>query len=113
MEKYINEHGQVGVLISSGFGAGWSTWNDDYGMDLALDKRIIEKFIHLSENVEDYSQAKKEMEEFLTSIGYEKVYCGGLEGLYLAFVDKGTPIRIDEYDGAETLEEGYNDYTTL
>jgi len=28
INKYINEDGLVGVLISSGFGAGWSTWGE-------------------------------------------------------------------------------------
>lgn len=42
MEKYYNENDELGVLISVGFGAGWSTWNDE---GLAYDKRIIEKWL--------------------------------------------------------------------
>ena len=30
VERYINEDGKVGVLISGGFGAGWSTWAVSY-----------------------------------------------------------------------------------
>lgn len=29
MEKYYNQNGELAVLISPGFGAGWSTWNDE------------------------------------------------------------------------------------
>ena len=29
VEKYYNENGELGVLISPGFGAGWSSWNCD------------------------------------------------------------------------------------
>ena len=37
-----NENDELGVLVSYGYGAGWSTWNDK---KLAYDKRIVEKFL--------------------------------------------------------------------
>ena len=39
VEKYYNENGELGVLISPGFGAGWSSWNCD---EIAFDKRVVE-----------------------------------------------------------------------
>ena len=27
VKKYFNENGDVGVLVSGGYGAGWSTWD--------------------------------------------------------------------------------------
>ena len=36
VEKYYNENGELGVLYSPGFGAGWSTWSNE---ELAYDKR--------------------------------------------------------------------------
>lgn len=114
VDKYIKD-GQVGVLVSGGYGAGWSTWSYEYGLDLALDKRIIEKFLELSDKSKDieYEDAEKEMDSFLKSIGYNDVYVGGLDGLHLEMVDEGIPIRINEYDGFESLEVGYTGYTTL
>ena len=114
MEKYIKD-GQVGVLVSHGFGAGWSTWNGEYGMNLALDKRIIEKLLELSDEDNDikYDVYEKQMEEYLETIGYKNVYCGGLDGLELHMVDVGTAIKINEYDGNESLEYGYSDFTSL
>lgn len=112
IEKY-EKMGKIGVLVSYGFGAGWSTWSNEYGVDLALDKRIIEKFLELCEKEIEYDQAKKEMKVFLESIGYNGVYIGGLDGLCLEMVDKGTSIKITEYDGAESLEYGYCDYTII
>ena len=41
MEKYFNADGQVAVLYSPGYGAGWSTWNDFSGC-LIFDSRIVE-----------------------------------------------------------------------
>ena len=110
-EKYVNENNEVGVLISYGFGAGWSTWND---FDWAIDKRIIEKFVELTDKKEDitYEQAKKEMGDYMESIGYNG-YLGGFDGLTLEFIQQGTPIKINEYDGTESLEIGYSEFTQL
>lgn len=59
VEKYYNENGELGVLVSGGFGAGWSTWNSN---ELAYDKRIVEKWL---ENV-----SSDEMCNFVVSLGY-------------------------------------------
>lgn len=29
VEKYYNENDELGVLYSPGFGAGWSTWDNE------------------------------------------------------------------------------------
>lgn len=68
VEKYYNEDGELGVLYSPGFGAGWSTWDRD---ELAYDRRIVEYW--LSKN-----PTSEQMSEFLESIGYHGVYMGGL-----------------------------------
>ena len=111
IEKYYNENGEIGVLVSYGYGAGWSTWYDD--LDLALDKRIIEKFLELSSKDIEYKVAEKEMKDYLENLGYKNVFCGGLEGLTLEYVSPGTPIKINEYDGAKSLEEGYSEFTII
>lgn len=117
-EYYYNEAGQIAVLVSHDFGAGWSTW-DDHGIDLATDKRIVEKYIELSKTDMlrkidiSGSPEEKAFEEWLASIGYKGVYVGGFADCVIEWVDKGTPIRIDEYDGFETLVIGYRGYTTL
>ena len=45
VEKYYNENGELGVLISTGFGAGWSSWNCD---EIAFDKRVVEYWLNES-----------------------------------------------------------------
>lgn len=93
VERYYNEDGEVGILVSYGYGAGWSTWNDK---ELAYDKRIIEKWLE--------KVSADEMCSYVKSLGYTKPYMGGYEQLELVFVPRGTLFRIDEYDGAEALE---------
>ena len=43
VERYINEDGKVGVLISGGFGAGWSTWADSKDREFFLFDRGLVK----------------------------------------------------------------------
>lgn len=93
VERYYNENNELGVLVSYGYGAGWSTWNDK---ELAYDKRIVEKWL---ENV-----SADEMCDFVESLGYDRPYMGGYKNLDLKFVPRGTLFRIHEYDGYESIE---------
>lgn len=93
VERYYNENGELGVLVSYDFGAGWSTWNYE---ELAYDKRIIEKWL---ERVDS-----DEMKDYIESLGYRRPYMGGYEDLELEFVPRGTMFCIHEYDGAESIE---------
>lgn len=93
VEKYYNENDELGVLVSAGYGAGWSTWNDG---ELAYDKRIVEKWL------EDISA--NEMCDYIESLGYARPYMGGYRGLDLKFIPRGTVFCIHEYDGYETIE---------
>jgi hypothetical protein len=93
VERYYNENDELGVLISGGWGAGWSTWNDN---ELAYDKRIIEKWL---ENV-----SSDEMCDYVESLGYNRPYMGGYRQLRLVFIPRGTMFCIHEYDGAESIE---------
>ena len=86
------------VLISPGFGAGWSTWNDPR---MAFDKRLIKAFeCHISE---------EDMRTFCAVCGYvdsngNPPYMGGFEQLEVFDVPSGFRFRIDEYDGSESIE---------
>lgn len=121
IKEYIkyDKEGQlwVGVLVSYGYGAGWSTWNSygENGLDLALDHRVIEWLItnavvvtnetpQVSWAVENVDEAA--LKEYCASIGYDDVYCGGAVGLYIEWYQKGTLIRIEEYDGFESVITG-------
>ena len=120
IEYYYNDKGEIGILVSYGYGAGWSSWSE-YGIKLAVDKRIIEKY---NEHIDDDEWCREigsfhdndiqtEFQNFLSSIGYDNVYLGGLKDCKLVFVPQGSTVRITEYDGNENLEIGYTDYTVL
>lgn len=98
MEKYERD-GSIAVLISRGFGAGWSTWNTDFANQLAMDKRVVE-YVLSDQNRE---RSEDEVQEFLESIGFPHVYCGGYEDIEIVMVKKGTYFEISEYDGSESL----------
>lgn len=81
------------VLISPGYGAGWSTWNY---IDLAFDPDIISAF--------EAGLNKEDMCNFIINLGYEKPYMGGYTQCKIVDIPKGTRFRIEEYDGYESIE---------
>ena len=102
------------VLVSPGYGAGWSTWGDSR---LAYDKRVVEFWLshkddkNFMETVEHFgtsyhpeSDAHKEAREFFESCGYEMPYMGGFYKIKVEYVRPGELWRIQEYDGSEWLE---------
>ena len=96
VEKYV-QNNKVAVLVSHGYGAGWSTW--DNHKEIAWDKRVVEFFLENGPDVEE-----EKLKEFMKSIGYENVYLGGWDGIRVEWVNVGDSFRITEYDGDETLE---------
>ena len=56
-EKVIRD-GKVAVLISPGYGAGWSTWSSDYRDLLPFDRRFVEA---AEAGVEDIAPVAKEL----------------------------------------------------
>lgn len=97
VELYLNEAGEVGVLVSPDFGAGWSTWNSE---QYAYDKRIVEKFI---KSPDLFHEVGCMLTSFMESLGYDGYY-GGARDLCLVYIPKGIMFRIDEYDGSERIE---------
>jgi hypothetical protein len=94
MEKYTNESGQVGVLVSSGFGAGWSTWGQDEKF-LCMDKTLVEMKLR--------NARAAEVEEYVEKVKGEAPYMGGWDSAEVQWLDKGTNFTIQDYDGSESL----------
>lgn len=86
------------VLISPGYGAGWSTWNDPR---MAFDERLIRAF--------ERGITQEDMERLCVSCGYTDIdyygppYMGGFKNLKVVEVPSGTIFRIHEYDGSESI----------
>ena len=91
--KKYEKDGKVAVLISPGYGAGWSTWNSAYAEELCFDADIVEAVL-----AEDYSKAKS-----VASLKYEGTYTGGCVDLDVVWLEKGVQFEVHEYDGHESL----------
>ena len=84
---------EVAVLVSRGFGAGWSTW----GLPVeAIFDPVLVDFVEANRN------NTIEFEEYMEK-EYGMVYIGGADGLYVGWVPEGNQFIIEEYDGAESL----------
>jgi len=102
MTKCIRD-GKVAVLYSPGYGAGWSTWNDDKYREFLLHD---EKLVDLVETNQKYK-----IEEYVESVfPGEYIYCGGADQLRVEWVYPGTQFRVEEYDGSEHIEFNYDSY---
>ncbi len=87
---------QVGVLVSQGYGIGWSSYSP---LVNPCDKELVKAF-------------EEELpEESIIAIAerlYPSVYTGGLLKCVVEYVPQGTIFKIEEHDGYETLEINYD-----
>ena len=90
--KMFKKDGKTAVLVSPGFGAGFSTWNKP---EMAVDFDLVEAFLSGDMNRFEYIVVEK--------YG-ENMYLGGMENLMVVWVDEGKKFRVDEYDGNERVE---------
>ena len=85
--------GKVAVIYSPEFGGGWSTWNPKHP-GILFDPAIVE-FVEKGQD--------EELEVYVT-LKYPGIYDGGIVGLKIEWIPEGTFFRVNEYDGAETIE---------
>jgi hypothetical protein len=94
-EKRYNEEGQVAVLISPGFGAGWSTWarGEAHSEAMIFDSRLVDHvLVNGNESLAYYAE----------SLGYTS-YMGGAKDVEVIWLEPGTRFFIEEYDGSESI----------
>ncbi len=92
MEKYYNDKGQVGVIISPKYGAGWSTWNEN-NEALIFDKNLVEAVLE-----KDYEEVVRIANEL-----YPDGFFSGYSNLVVVFLEPKTAFQINEYDGSESI----------
>ena len=85
MNKVVRE-GLVAVIVSEGYGAGWSTWNK---AEDAFEPEVV-RWIEGGKVGEPLKEG-------------DDRYAGGLEEARIVWLPVGTLFRIDEYDGSESL----------
>ena len=92
MNKLVRD-GMVAVLYSPDYGSGWYTWNQD-DPEILFDPAIVKL---VEENKWD------ELKTYVT-LKYPKLYTGGICDLKVALIPEGAMFRVNEYDGAESIE---------
>ena len=90
----LKRDGKVAVVWSPGYGAGWYTWNTEYGERFCLDSEIAQAAI----------DGKKELASEIAERIFPNCYTGGARDLRVDWVDEGALFRITEYGGSESVE---------
>ena len=93
MTDKVSRDGQVAVLYSPGFGAGWYTWNSD-ARALLFDPELV-RLVETKALV----AAIKDRAEVVCPDGY----FGGADDLTIRWIPVGTRFRFHEYDGNEEI----------
>ena len=92
MKKVIRD-GLVAVLCTTGYGAGWSTWNVEYP-EILFDPVVVDAL--------EMDLELSEIEGYLEGI-YPNGQFEGYRTLGIKWVKQGTEINISEYDGLECV----------
>ena len=95
---YNEDKSAIAVLISPGYGTGWSTDNL-HGINLALDKKVINYWLNSSSET-----PLEEVRNELANLGYYELNLYGWSKIKLYWVRRGTTFRIVQYDGYEKIE---------
>ena len=99
MNKVIR-NGQVAVLYSPGFGAGWFTWNDDNKKWLLFHPDLIAA-VEAGKRKMAGDLAERLGHELYGKDDYTCVL--GARNLEIAWIPKGESFEITEYDGNESF----------
>jgi len=99
MSKLIRD-GKVAILYSAGYGAGWSTWNQEHAEFLRIDAGLV-ALVERNATVD-------EVEAYLKANEITDVYTGGWP-LDIEWLPIGTEYYIHEYDGSETVKTKESD----
>ena len=93
MNKVIRE-GKVAVLYSPGYGAGWYSWNSSRP-ECLFDPNIV-AMVEAGQH--------DQIEAYCKTVD---LYAGGSKQLEIEWLPVGTPFKILENDGHETIEHQY------
>lgn len=98
MNAKVIRDGKVAVLVSPGFGAGWSTWASDEFKEWARFSPAVVAWVEGGKAEDIDELVKRELGEDTY------FYTGGADDLEIEWLPVGAQFRISEYDGSESLE---------
>lgn len=110
VEKVIRDD-NVAVLISPGFGAGWTTWNNNHPLveQMLYDSDIVNRILEWEKNDgNNWNQCVMRLKE-IADAKYNQdpddyFFGNGLEDVEVVWVKKGRKFIINEYDGSESIQ---------
>jgi len=101
-EKLVRD-GKVAVIVSPGYGAGWSTWADEHA-EQALFSPEVAEYILAAEASGTEPDSEWAEEWALKTLGQGHfMFCGGFSSCRVEWVAEGDRFRIGEHDGFESL----------
>lgn len=110
VEKIIRVD-KVAVLISPGFGAGWTTWNQDHKdvEQMLFDPDIVNAILEWEKaDGKNWKQCLMKIKE-IANAKYNQdpddyFFGNGLKDVEVVWVQMGRKFIINEYDGAESIQ---------
>lgn len=93
-DRVVRDGTDTGVLVSPGYGAGFTTWNSISPFQPLAVMAVLLKRKDLIQNA---------TEEELETMGDRDAYLGGADDLTVEWLPFHTRFRIEEYDGSEYL----------
>jgi hypothetical protein len=99
--KVYDKNGNVAVLFSPGFGAGYTTWNSEHELSPFQPQVVMcvlagKLDLITEENLRVWMEIPVDNDDF-------HVYLGGVRDLTIEWVPAGSIFEIDEYDGFEGI----------
>lgn len=86
------------ILISPGYGAGWSTWADDSVQEFMLKDPTL---VAMAER----KASKQEVADYIDSKHPDdNIYTGGWHNIRVVELPAGALFKVNEYDGDESIE---------
>lgn len=98
--KRVVKDGKVAVCYSPGYGAGWSSWADDELQETLIFHPAIVNMV--LEGKQGLINDKWLVDNFGEE--YDYVCTVDVENLTIEWVPQGSLVRINEYDGFESVE---------
>lgn len=103
-DRLIRDGNEFGIVVSPGWGAGFSTWTDVPAHHPGVVSLVLTGNKHVLEH--------SDQDELLSALGLDPktthYYDGGVRDLEVHWLPLGTKYRITEYDGSESVETAGN-----
>lgn len=94
------------ILVSPGFGSGWSTWAGNAAFAALTWQPLIE-FIESGGDRQELNEDHPAIAGLLELHPHEVYVGGNVFGLRVVDIPAGTRFRINDYDGSESIDYGH------